>query len=511
MVRMNLKEIALIIFFLLVAIGLRLLLITQDQLWMDEAYSVIISRRELARIIQEIPGIGSPPFYNFLLHFWIKLFGESELTLRILSAFFGICFIILIYNIGKSWFNKSIGLIACGIASVNAIHIFYSQQARTYSLLIFLSLLSAHFLYLCLIKYRKSAWIGYIATTSLLLYSHNWSLFLLPVPYVYLILSNSYKNNFKPLILAQLSILLIYSPFLPCLFEQSFSGSSAWISYFWEKLNPLFALLKSFEIFFMGGEFLTFGEIPFGRIVPGLLLLFILIYAFSPSHPKEKNKESKNTFLFLLCYTLIPLLIPYLFSIYRPLYIPGRYDTIVFGGFFLLLAIGFFKMPKRIFAFALSAFILLSLLNLYGFYFKRTPRHENKNMALFLKENARPNDLILFTGLTRLPIEYYLGNDFNQFKIKHYPNDVEKNIGYFDYQKYLKNRNIIEKEIFDFVSKNQQEKRIWVCSNRWMNFVFEKEADFLNEPLYFALSTQYPSITVHPFRKAFILEFKKSP
>ncbi len=500
-------------FIFLFLIGLtaflfRFFYLGHDQLWMDEAYSVIVSGQSFDEIVREIPGNGSPPLYNFLLHGWMEFFGSSEISVRSLSVLFGIGFILLLFVIGKSWFGTQAGLLAALIGAVNALHVFYSQQARVYSLLMLLSLLSVYFLQRLLRRdfvpprNDKINFIGYTLITILLLYSHNWALFLLPVPYLFIVLNRASWSLFPKIIFSHLIAFLFYLPFIPSLITQAASGSSSWITYFWDKVGAEWGFLKTFEIFFMGGEFLTFGKIPYGRWLPIVFLIFILFFIFSS--PKIKNKNLK----LLLFYLLIPLLIPYLFSFYHPFYVPGRYDLIVFGPFCLLLAFCFSQMPKKVFIGSLTLFIFLSSVNLYGFYFKRSPRHENQAMALFLKENASPNDLIIFTGLTRLPIQYYLGEKFDSFQIKHHPADAEKTIGYYDYPKYLASNDAIEKETFDRLFQIKNEPRIWVCANRWLEFVFEKKADFMNEPLYFALTTHYQLAAIHPFRKAFILEFK---
>ncbi len=509
----SLKQTTLISFLLLIivltAFALRLFYLDKDQLWMDEAYSAIISGWSAEKFFQELPGLGSPPLYNFLLHYWMKTFGESVFYLRVFSLLFGVAFVALLYFVGKSWFNRRVGLLAAFVGSINALHIFYSQQARAYALLMFLSLASAHFLFQHLkSNSSKLYFFAYTFTSILLLYCHNWALFLLPVPYAYLIFHRNRWNLIPKIMLSHFIVFLFYIPFIPLLFKQATSGSSSWIPYFLDQLNIKFVFLKTFEIFFMGGQFLTFGKIEYGRLIPVALLIVILFYATTSLKKfKTLEKKKKRPLILLLCYTFIPLLIPYFISFVRPLYICGRYDFIVFGGFCLLIAVGLNNMPKKIFSVVLSLFILLSTFNLYGFYFKRSPRSENQKMAQLLKEKANPNDLIVFTGLTRLPIEYYLKERFKHFQIKHHPSDVEKTLGYYDYPKYLKNKETIENETFNWISNLNNNDRIWVCSNRWPHFVFEKKANFINEPLYFALSTTHQLVAIHPFRKAFILEF----
>lgn len=491
---------------ILIALGLRFFYLAKDQFWMDEAYSAIISNWSLWKILKEVPGLGSPPLYNLGLHFWIQCFGDSEWILRSSSVLFGILLIPLVYWVGQGWFDKKTGLLAALVVTLNVLHIFYSQQTRLYASFIFLSLLCCHFLFLFFKEGKKIPFLGYTLTLLLLLYWHNWALFLIPVPYFFMALNRTRWAKLPKILISHFLVFVGYLPFLPSLLAQSASGSSSWVAYFWQKIGPEWAFLKTFEMFFAGGQFMTFGKIPYGRIAPAVLLVFILLFSLQTT----KNKNRSFAFQFLLCALLVPLLIPYLFSFYRPIYISGRYDTIVFGLFAILIAAGFANMPKKVFIPVLSLFLVLSALNLTGYYFYRSPRFENRRMARFIDEKASPGDLLVFTGYTRLPIEYYLKNKFNQFDFIHYPQEASQTLGYFDYPRYLEKKEKIKRETQTWSQTLHQKthSRIWVLNNRWLTFIYGKEADLLNEPLYESLLDHTQLVQVHHFRKAFIVELK---
>ena len=54
-----------------------------QSLWRDEAFSILAAERSLVFIITKL-GF-EPPLYYSMLHFWIKIFGESEIAARGLS------------------------------------------------------------------------------------------------------------------------------------------------------------------------------------------------------------------------------------------------------------------------------------------------------------------------------------------------------------------------------------------------------------------------------------------
>ncbi|MFZ5845548.1 MAG: hypothetical protein ACOY0S_03720, partial [Patescibacteria group bacterium] len=59
-----------------------LLYLTQS-LWRDEAFSILTAQKPLGEIVGKL-GL-EPPLYYVLLHFWLKLFGTSEIASRSLS------------------------------------------------------------------------------------------------------------------------------------------------------------------------------------------------------------------------------------------------------------------------------------------------------------------------------------------------------------------------------------------------------------------------------------------
>ncbi|HVC07530.1 MAG TPA: glycosyltransferase family 39 protein [Solirubrobacterales bacterium] len=84
----------------------------------------------------------NPPFYYVLAWGWAKVFGYGEVGLRSFSALFGAATVPVAYFIGRELSGKRAGYMAAAITAVNPMLIWYSQEARGYSLLVFLSALS---------------------------------------------------------------------------------------------------------------------------------------------------------------------------------------------------------------------------------------------------------------------------------------------------------------------------------------------------------------------------------
>ena len=87
----------------------------------------------------------NPPLYYALAWGWAKAFGTSEVGLRSLSALFGAATVPVAYLIGRELASRRAGLAGAAIVAVNPMLIWYSQEARSYALLIFFAALSLLF------------------------------------------------------------------------------------------------------------------------------------------------------------------------------------------------------------------------------------------------------------------------------------------------------------------------------------------------------------------------------
>jgi mannosyltransferase len=77
----------------------------------------------------------APPLYYALAWFWTQATGTSEWGLRSLSALAGVATIPVVYLIGRELRGRSTGLLAAALVAVNPMLLWYSQEARAYSLL----------------------------------------------------------------------------------------------------------------------------------------------------------------------------------------------------------------------------------------------------------------------------------------------------------------------------------------------------------------------------------------
>jgi len=175
----------------IVLLGLVFRLINLDQsLWLDEATSILVARDfSVSQILTKFsPGDFHPPLYYLVLHFWIYLFGSSEIGARSLSVFLGLLGIILIYMIGSKLFSKNVGLVAALLLSIAPLHIYYSQEARMYVPASTIALAVVWF-FLRVVEGPRNLlfWVLFSLSSILLIYTDYPLLFLFPFLGVYLI------------------------------------------------------------------------------------------------------------------------------------------------------------------------------------------------------------------------------------------------------------------------------------------------------------------------------------
>ncbi len=81
----------------------------------------------------------APPLYYLLAWLWTQLFGTAEVGLRSLSAAAGIALVPIAFLIGAEAGSRRTGIAAAALVAVNPMLLWYSQEARCYSLLVLLT------------------------------------------------------------------------------------------------------------------------------------------------------------------------------------------------------------------------------------------------------------------------------------------------------------------------------------------------------------------------------------
>ena len=91
---------------ILTGIFLRFYDLGQESFWTDEAVSIIEANQEVpSQTIDLVTKLeGSPYGHHLILHYWIKVFGQTEFSVRFISALFGVLSIIVLFFLVRLFF-----------------------------------------------------------------------------------------------------------------------------------------------------------------------------------------------------------------------------------------------------------------------------------------------------------------------------------------------------------------------------------------------------------------------
>jgi mannosyltransferase len=111
--------------------------------WFDEANTAQLVQFSPGKMVGLIPRSEStPPLYYCVAWVWARLFGHDEAGLRSLSALCGVLTIPVAYAAAARLISRRAGLIAAALTAFSPLLIWYSQEARSYSMLVLLTSLS---------------------------------------------------------------------------------------------------------------------------------------------------------------------------------------------------------------------------------------------------------------------------------------------------------------------------------------------------------------------------------
>ena len=126
-----------------IAAALRFYGIGHQGFWFDEANTAQLVRFSPGKMLGLIPQSEStPPLYYCVAWVWARVFGDREAGLRSLSAVAGVLVVPVAYAAGARLISRRAGIIAAALTACNPLLIWYSQEARSYSMLVLLTALS---------------------------------------------------------------------------------------------------------------------------------------------------------------------------------------------------------------------------------------------------------------------------------------------------------------------------------------------------------------------------------
>jgi 4-amino-4-deoxy-L-arabinose transferase-like glycosyltransferase len=164
----------------LVGLALRLYHLNFQSVWYDEIFSLTVSHQPFKQMIcYLVKDIVQPPLHYVLLHLWFDLVGFGPYQARFLSVIFGVLAILATYGLSDYLFGHRTAVIAAALISVSQLAVMYSQEARPYGQLLFLTPCCAYLFIVALRTGSKRTWWFFVFTALLLVYTHYYGFFVL--------------------------------------------------------------------------------------------------------------------------------------------------------------------------------------------------------------------------------------------------------------------------------------------------------------------------------------------
>lgn len=368
----------------LIAAALRLWKLDEWSFWEDEVYTI-----QDAQLLPQLTSVNFLPY--LLVRLCTGIFGINEWAARLGPCFIGIISIPILYYLVRQTLGKDEALLAAIITSFSPWHLFWSQNARAYSLTFLLATISAFSFYLALEKNSLNLILSAIFFSVLMILSHVLSTFLLIGLFGY--------------------ILVLY--LMPVERPKGFTKKNL-LSFFVPFIIPILLLLypKFGEYFFSGWGRNEWGRDPIYIIltlVSGVGVPTFIIAAFSAIiFLKALDRRA----IFLVSYALLPLIsflfLSFFFNVagyYLFFTLPAYLTLAAWGCWYLLDK---FKGVESLMGLAFAAIIIGSFLSQDYLYYRleNGGRPRWREAINIVKDQMKPDDEVV-TSSPRV-INYYL-------------------------------------------------------------------------------------------------------
>ena len=399
------KNKTIIVFLLILIFGsfLRFYKLDLQSLWLDE---LVTKRTASLENVQEVINLTAkvdvhPPGFYMISHYWIKIIGSSEIDIRLLSAICGSLAILAVFVLTMKLYSKREALISALLVAVFWFPVYYSQEARPYSLLFLFSVVSTIFYYPLVKKfYRKESsktintilYMGSIIVTS---YIHYFGTYLVFLQGVFLFLpAIRNKKNFYEWLIIYLTVIIFFLPWIPYMLMQ-YGGKIAQSRHSGQEFIKMFRYL----IFIFNNSKIVL-------LVTFIVIGFLMIIIFKNKRlkPKEILKSLKIETVFLIAWFFVPLLTIIIISYYIKPVFSFRNMIITYAPVPILISrlvvkADFHKKAKKIIIFLFVIFLLYNLVLTKEYYSKPT-KEQFRGVAKFVISEYNPEEKTEIFALT---------------------------------------------------------------------------------------------------------------
>lgn len=399
----RLKIAAVLALSMLGALLISRFLLIRGSIRLDEAQSLWQTSHSIAGTLKVIAQDVHVPLYHLLLHFWQLGFGQSIEAARVLSLLFFLATIPVVYLLARRILSVNWSLFAVLLFSFSPFMNWYANEARMYTLLVFIASLSQLF-FMRLIETRgKRGWLGYSLTALVGIYSHYFFFFNLATQGLYFLATR--KDFVRGTLLKFMALaggLLV--AFLPWFLYFQSQGSAS-------NTSPNLQKPSSVDFFNVYTQF-SFG---FQTDVANTILASLWPLLVIAALLFVKNGQSiGRKMTYMLIAALAPVLLAFVISHTLTPFFVSRYMVASVAPL-LIASVWFISNYKKPLYLGLAALMVgVLIVTSYQQYFSpATPVKEDfRTAAHYIGENAESHDIVVLSApFSVYPFNYYYDGD----------------------------------------------------------------------------------------------------
>jgi mannosyltransferase len=389
-----------LIILTLTGLLLRLWHIGDISFWFDEAVTNSFAHHPFLGIWYISTTDNNPPVFYWIEHVMLY-FGSGETVLRLIPALVGTCTIPVFYLLGKEFVNRETGIIAAALLTFSSYHIYYSQEARPYTLLLFCFSLALLFYFRAIRTNSRSTWLLFGFFSALACWSHLFGFVMVFPLFITAFVSRfrSWKTvvmDLRPVLLAGAICFLLSLPMMIITLVSGISKIAA--AELWGERGTV--VITSFLWGGLGGSELTVNPLMFLFLL-GLVRLFF---------------NNRRQFFFMVTAIVLPFVMAIALS-YR-MAITGRYLIGLLPFFFIGIAyfLGSFRHrigTVRLSCIAILVLVVLSIPSLTDYYSADSKLGQDwKSFSSELHNQTGAGDLILvYPQYHTMSLSFYYHNE----------------------------------------------------------------------------------------------------
>ncbi len=408
----------------LFALSLRVLGPLDSGLWFDEIWTLVdFGRLPLGTLITTFGTDNNHPLYSLCAWFSLHAFGESAAALRLPALVFGVASIGMLYVYACRVTTPREALIGTLLLCTSYHHVWFSQNARGYTMLLFFTLASTHF-FEELLDGRKNTLFPYALTLALGMYAHLTAIFVAlahAAVYAHVLFWKKEREARPPqarlwplygLLLGAALTLALHAPLLADMvtfFTQPGGGhgkvKSQWTSPLWtlaEIARSLgFGLLPGAVLLLSSLVVLGAGTLSYAKQSLPRALLFILPGAFGALVMIGLHRHLWPRFFFFQAGFIVLIVVRGLVVSAQRL---SRFAP----------AAAVERTERTLFRLALGVLALAWLAILPRAY--TLPKQDYEGAQRYVESVRKPGEVVLTTGLAAMPYARYYRSDFISVK-----------------------------------------------------------------------------------------------